>query len=431
MKMPHLNLYTRFFLLFTVTTLLLAIFILLGSFSLSEKEAKKIVQDRHEALYEMMADLVAGPIDFEMLKAEAKKNRVSIQITRGDERWITGSELPNITILQENATSLGKIYFSNFGAKYFIYTISNNTTIIVTSQIANLIVYPNWLTMWPWLAALFVLLISYKILNSQLKPIKTAINSATHISQGNFKFRIEKHPRNDLGHLTRGLNSMAESLETLFSSKNELLLSVSHELRSPMARMKVLLALLNKNDTVSKLNIEIDKMDEIVEQLLESERLRDSHKLLNLETYFLPNVLSGVIDSFDDKESIRVEGMVPEIAIDIDLGRFKFLVRNLIQNALKHSQSASPVLITCTKDKKHLSISVRDFGTGIEDAFLSTIFEPFSQAGDVENRTNNGVGLGLFLCKRIALAHGGALNVKSEIGNGSEFIATFPIVEQS
>lgn len=428
MKPPHLNLYARFFLLFTATTMLLTVFIVLGSFSLSEKEAKNIVAQRQDALYEMMADLVSGPIDIDLLKQEAKKNRVAIQITRGENFWRTGSQLPDYDQLLKNATPLGQLYFTKVGAKYFIFTTSNNTTIAVTSQIANLIVYPNWLTYWPWLAVIVVLFFSYKILNRQLTPIRRAIESATHISRGDLTYRITHHPNNDLGKLTKGLNAMAENLEQLFASKNELLLSVSHELRSPMARMKVLLALLTKDETVVKLNHEIDQMDGIVEQLLESERLRDSHKLLNLETYFFPNVLTDVLRGFGDEENIKLEGTVPEIAIDIDLGRFKFLLRNLIENALKHSINSSPVMVSCQREKHELVIRVRDFGSGIAEDFMEAIFEPFTQANDVNNRNNRGVGLGLFLCKRIALAHGGDLTAKSELGKGSEFSFRLPVV---
>lgn len=427
LKLSNLNLYTRFFLLFTITTLLLVILVVLGSFSMSEEKAQQIVYDRHEALHEMMAKLVSGAIDIEHLKSEAKKNRVSIQINRGLEVWRTGNPLPTPAELMKTATPLGKLYFAKVGAKYFIFTTSNNTTIAVSSQIANLIVYPNWLVFWPWLAVLLVLIISYKLLNTQLSPIQSAIKSATQISQGNLKHRIQAHPANDLGKLTNGLNIMAENLEELFASKNELLLSVSHELRSPMARMKVLLALLNNDQTVSKLNHEINIMDAIVEQLLESERLRDSHKLLNLEPYFFPNVMADIINSFDGIANLTLEGSTPEIVINIDLGRFKFLLRNLIENALKHSTNSSPVLVTCEQQASQLAISVRDFGSGIDKHFLSKVFEPFSQADNVDNRSNNGVGLGLFLCKRIALAHRGDLFVESEIGKGSEFIFKLPL----
>ncbi len=427
MTLPNLNLYSRFFLLFTFTTILLVMLVVLGSFAVSEEEAQKIVEDRNETLHEMMAKLVSGPIDIEHLKTEAKSNRVAIQIHRGNEVWKTGESLPEPSELMENAIPLGKLFFSKVGSKYFIFTSSNETTIAVTSQIANLIIYPNWLVFWPWLAVLCVLVVSYKMLNAQLSPIKSAIDSATHISRGNLKYRIVRHPRNDLGKLTHGLNGMAENLEELFASKNELLLSVSHELRSPMARMKVLLALLSKDETVSKLNREINKMDDIVEQLLESERLRDPQKLLNLETYFFPNVLMDIIGSFDNAENISLEGSLPEITIDIDIGRFKFLVRNLIENALKHSDSASPVLIKCRREQAKLFIVVRDFGCGIDANFLSKIFEPFSQSDDINNRGNQGIGLGLFLCKRIALAHNGDLTVKSESGKGSEFTFWLPV----
>ncbi|NMP30654.1 HAMP domain-containing histidine kinase [Thalassotalea sp. M1531] len=427
MRLPNLNLYTRFFLLFSINTILLVTLIILGSFSISENEAEKIVSDRHEALYDMMAKLVQGPIDIESLKAEAKKNRVSIQINRGEETWRTGSTLPSSSELMTNAVALGKLYFTKVGSKYFIFTTSNNSTIAVTSQIANLIVYPNWLVLWPWLGVLMVLFISYKTLNSQLTPIRNAIHSASQISQGDLKYRIKSHPNNELGNLTKGLNKMAENLEELFASKNELLLSVSHELRSPMARMKVLLAFLEKGEIESKLNREINKMDAIVEQLLESERLRDSHKLLNLESYFFPNVMDDIMTSFDRNESIQLESNIPEIVVNIDLGRFKFLIRNLIENALKHNINSRPVIVTCQEGNNELAITIRDFGSGIDPEFLPRLFEPFSQAEHVENRSNNGVGLGLFLCKRIAIAHGGELFVNSELNKGSEFTFRLPV----
>lgn len=431
MRLPNLNLYTRFFLLFSINTILLVILIILGSFSMSEKEAEKIVSDRHEALYDMMAKLVEGQIDIESLKAEAKKNRVSIQINRGEDAWRTGSILPAPSELMANAIAFGKLYFTKVGSKYFIFTTSNNTTIAVTSQIANLIVYPNWLVLWPWFGVLIVLFISYKTLNSQLTPIQNAIQSASQISQGDLKYRIKSHPTNELGNLTKGINRMAENLEELFASKNELLLSVSHELRSPMARMKVLLTFLEKGEIESKLNREINKMDAIVEQLLESERLKDSHKLLNLESYFFPNVMDDIITSFDSDKSIHLESNMPEIVINIDLGRFKFLIRNLIENALKHNTNSRPVIVTCQEDNNELAITIRDFGSGIAPEFLPRLFEPFSQAEHVENRSNNGVGLGLFLCKRIAVAHGGELFVKSELNKGSEFTFSLPIASEN
>ncbi|OHU85690.1 MULTISPECIES: HAMP domain-containing sensor histidine kinase [Pseudoalteromonas] len=427
MTITHLNLYARFFLLFTITTILLVGFIILGSFAISEKEAVKIVSDREAALQVMMQELVKGPVDIEALTKEAKKNRVEIQIIYGTEKWLTGSLLPSPEKLTKDAIIIGELYFKKLDSRYFLTTEFGGYTITVTSKIANLIVFPDWIIYWPWFAVLVVLLLSYWLLNGQLSAINSAIYSATEISHGNLKYRIASHPSNDLGKLTRGLNKMAESLEQLFCAKTELLLSVSHELRSPMARVKVLLALLEKGEISRKLGHEIDKMNEIVEQLLESERLKDTETLLNIDTYFLPNVISAILHSYFKETSVRVEGHIPEIAVQIDLGRFKFLVKNLIDNALKHSGSDAPVIIQCFEENQIVEISVRDFGAGIEAENLEKIFEPFAQGSHIINRSNKGVGLGLYLCRQIARAHGGDISVKSVVGKGSEFSARMPI----
>lgn len=112
MSIQHLGLYSRFFLLFTVTTLLLVVFIILGVFSMSEDEAKKIVLERHQQLFTMMTNVAKQPVDIEKLKVEAKKNRVQIQINSGAKSWNTSQELPLQDELLVTAEKLGSLYFS-------------------------------------------------------------------------------------------------------------------------------------------------------------------------------------------------------------------------------------------------------------------------------------------------------------------------------
>ncbi|WDT86909.1 HAMP domain-containing sensor histidine kinase [Alteromonas sp. 009811495] len=427
MNFSHLNLYARFFLIFTFTTISLAILIILGSFAISEDEAVEIIREREASLHLMMTNLVSGPLDIEKLTEEAKKNRVEIQIKQNGAYWRTGSVLPPPEELRQGAIRIGRLYFKKQNSNYFLSADLQDYSITVTSKIANLIVFPGWIIYWPWVGVIFVFGFSYWLLGSQLAPINRAITSASEISEGNFKYRIDNHPNNDLGTLTRGLNTMAEKIEQLFAAKTELLLSVSHELRSPMARMKVLLALLDNGEVETKLNREINQMDEIVEQLLESERLKDAGNLLNIDTYYLPNVMSEILRQFNEEPKVRVDGHVPEIALQIDLGRFKFLIKNLIENALNHSGVDSPVLISCSEKNDLLAIGIRDFGKGIDEREIERIFEPFSQAGNIVNRSNSGVGLGLYLCRQITLAHNGAIEVQSALGKGSTFTVRLPV----
>ena len=426
MSIQHLGLYSRFFLLFTLTSILLVIFIILGVFSLSEEEAQEIVLERHEQLFEMMTNVAVAPIDIEKLKSEAKKNRVQIQINKGENSWQTSKVLPHQDELLVNAEQLGSLYFAKHGMKYYLLAENNNTWTIITSQIANLIVYPKWLMYWPWLIVLLVLFVSYRILNIQLKPIKAAIYSAKQISEGNFDHKITHHPKNDLAELTHGLDNMADELKKLFSAKGDLLMAVSHELRSPMARMKVSFALLDNNKIVQKLDKDLNQMDLIIGQLLESSRLQQSKKALHLETYFFPNFINEVIIEHENHERLQVGDNLPDIAIKMDLGRIKFVLRNLINNALTHSGYEKKIKISFNQNDADIEISVKDKGKGIEEKYLKDIFEPFTSNSSINNRDTKGLGLGLYLSKRIAIAHGGDLTVVSQKNEGCTFTLRLP-----
>ena len=426
MSIQHLGLYTRFFLLFTVTTLLLVVFILLGSIALSEEQARQIVLERHSQLSEIMMDVASPPVDIENLRSEASNNRVQIQISDGEQTWQTSESLPHQDELLTTAEKLGSLYFARHGSKYYLLAENDGTWIIVTSQIANLLIYPGWLVYWPWFVVLLVIIISYRLLISQLKPIKLAVYSAKQISQGNFDYRITDHPKNDLAELTHGLNKMAGELKKLFTAKDDLLLAVSHELRSPMARMKVSFALLEKNETVQKLDEDVKQMDLIIDQLLESERLQHPEKALHIDTYFLPQFISEVIDEHKSHERVAVIGDVPEIAVSMDGGRIKFVLRNLIKNALTHSDGNVSILIEPDAHGSLVSISVKDQGSGIQEEYLADLFEPFTTSDSIDERSTKGLGLGLYLCKRIAIAHGGGLTVQSQPGEGSTFTLILP-----
>ena len=219
---------------------------------------------------------------------------------------------------------------------------------------------------------------------------------------------------------------MAGELKKLFTAKDDLLLAVSHELRSPMARMKVSFALLEKNETVQKLDEDVKQMDQIISQLLESERLQHPEKALHIDTYFLPQFISEVIDEHKSHERVAVIGDVPEIAVSMDGGRIKFVLRNLIKNALTHSDGNVSILIEPDAHGSLVSISVKDQGSGIQEEYLADLFEPFTTSDSIDERSTKGLGLGLYLCKRIAIAHGGDLTVQSQPGKGSTFTLVVP-----
>ncbi|MDO8864255.1 sensor histidine kinase [Haliea sp. E1-2-M8] len=122
-----------------------------------------------------------------------------------------------------------------------------------------------------------------------------------------------------------------------------------------------------------------------------------------------------------------LDGTLPEIALKLDMGRMKFLLRNLLHNSLKHNPPGTRVSLLITEQEKQLCLVVADNGKGIPQAALPKLFDPFYCVNNTTHRDTQGTGLGLYLCKKIALAHGGDLTVQSEPGKGCRFILTLPL----
>lgn len=422
MKLPRIGLYSRFFALFGGATFLLALSIALGTFTMSEDFARNFVKERNLQLTEALTTAISTSEDFKALEKSAKKNKVQIMIKQGSERFVTSGSFPDIEILLKNAEKIESLFFVKYKSKYYLILEKQGTWIAVTSTIINLLVYPQWLLAWPWLLALTILCISYLILRRLLQPVVDATKSAQMVSLGNFSYRIARHPKTELADLTHGLNKMAEDLQQLFDAKSDLLLAISHELRTPLGRMGVSLAMLENDAIATELKNDINQMDTLIEQLLEGERLQLGHKVLHLSPYYLPTLLNEVAEEKGIAERLYpLEGW-PEEVITIDVGRIKFLLRNLLKNAIQHTAEDTRIALSVSVTERNIKIVVSDNGPGIKSEDLNHLFEPFYCAQHTTNRDTNGTGLGLYLCQRIAKAHDGELSVESVIGKGSNFI---------
>ncbi|MBE1298545.1 MAG: HAMP domain-containing protein [Alteromonadaceae bacterium] len=426
LSLPKMGLYARFFLLFNVTTVLLAIFITLGFFTYSEGEVRELIRENHDQIYERLTRLHDKDINIEKIREEVSQPKVDIKVVRGEQVWTTWDNFPEVSTLLESAEPIKSLYFTKYQFRYYLLANKEDTWVAFTALPATLLLSPGWLKYWPWVAAVLVFTLSYLALRRWLKPIAEATKSSKRVSQGEFNYRIDKHPKTELAELTRGLNKMAADLQQLFDAKNELLLAISHELRTPMARMKVSLAMLEESSVSADLNKDIAQMDQMIEQLLEAERLEQGHKVLHQSHYYLPSLMEEILAEQDNAESISVASEIPEEAIQLDIGRIKFLLRNLLRNAIEYSPKEAKVELVVDQTDKEFVFSVRDNGPGISTELQERIFEPFYRVENIDNRSHKGVGLGLYLCRKIAIAHGGSLTVESVVGKGSCFRFVLP-----
>ena len=389
--------------------------------------AKTYLVENQAVFQEMLEKIAREPLDEAKLTKDAKDNRVELLVIKAGKRWTTSTSYPEIRNLTENAEKIGSLMFKKHEGKYYVTAQQNNHYASVTSKIMNLIVFPNWLAYWPWFAVLMVLFTSYSILKALLNPINLAIQSAEKLSRGELNYQIEKHPNTELSALTRSLNLMARNLNQLFSAQNDLLLAVSHELRSPLARMKVSLAMLEQSDTATELSQDINHIDDLIAQILEGERLKRGHAILDIKSFYFPKLIDDLLAEPAFQNQTILKSDIPEIVVDIDMGRIMFALRNLLKNAIEHSPDNVPVELLVEEQGAFVTIKVQDSGPGIPEALLERVFEPFFRVESIQNRSFNGVGLGLFLCKRIVEAHQGELTANNPSEGGGEFTVRLPL----
>lgn len=278
------------------------------------------------------------------------------------------------------------------------------------------------------LTVLGVLFLSYLGMRRLFKPIGTIQQGVHRIGSGELQYRITVDRKDELGELANSINTMADDIEGMLNAKRELLLAISHELRSPLTRSRVSAELLDDPAARDRINKDLDEMEQLISELLESERLNSRHASLNLVPVNLNSSIVDVIgDNFSTQAIITsLQANIPSIMLDES--RLRLLVRNLLSNAVRHNRNdQGQVEIMTQLENSGLCIIVSDHGEGIAREHLHHLTEPFYRADPSRQRKTGGYGLGLHLCRMIAEAHGGSLEISSEKGVGTTVTASMPV----
>ncbi len=286
----------------------------------------------------------------------------------------------------------------------------------------------TWHKAVPLVIALGLLVILYHATRRIFAPIKVIKDGVELIGEGNLQHRIEINRRDELGDLSNSINKMADDIQQMLEAKRQLLLAISHELRSPMTRVKVSLEMIKDDKTREEINHDLTEMDNLIGELLETERLSTRHRVLNKSNVSLTELAQEVVDEFFKDQPITIELSEPNISANVDAVRLKILLKNLLDNALRHnSDGADSPRLSIKKSNDEIVVSVEDFGKGIEEKHIPFLTEPFYRVDPARQRQTGGYGLGLYLCRIIAEAHGGKLNISSEHQKGTKVTAYFPI----
>jgi len=223
-------------------------------------------------------------------------------------------------------------------------------------------------------------------------------------------------------------NHMVRRVRDMVATRDELLLDVSHELRSPITRMKVALDLLPDSEKKQTLESDVAEVEAMITEILEIERLKDGRGGLRPQPHDVVQLVREAVDAFGDRGSgVRLAGSPGEVMLEVDAGRVKTVLKNLLENAVNLSPPDSqPVEVSVTENEGKLVVGIEDDGPGIPPADLPHLFEPFFRVDRSRSKRTGGYGLGLSMWKRIMEAHGGNIAAENIPDRGARFVLTFP-----
>ena len=255
---------------------------------------------------------------------------------------------------------------------------------------------------------------TYWLVRRLFLPLNDIRAGAIRFGSGDFSQPIPKRRDDDLGDLASEVNAMAEDLQRMLDAKRQLLLAISHELRSPLARARINTELIAESGERDALLRDLAMMRDLIDKLLEGERLNERHAALHPEPSDLNTLVSETLAEPLAKGRIEIE-IAPHLPIlMLDRTRLQLLLHNLIDNALRYGgEAAKPPIVRTTIEADRVLLSVRDFGPGVTGKHLAQLAEPFYRPDQARTRGSGGAGLGLYLCRQIAEAHGGTLSLRN------------------
>jgi len=264
------------------------------------------------------------------------------------------------------------------------------------------------------------------------------------LADGNLSSRIGSDSirrKDELGDLERDFDRMAERIESLMSSQQRLIHSISHELRSPLARLNVALGLARKqadaavNGSLDRIEREAGRLNELIGSLLTLARWESGAQPMNCDTVELDTLVREVAADADFEaqsrnRAVRVLTLQPCSITGVrDL--LRSAIENVMRNAVKYTRKDSEVEVTLEHahglGQEIAVIRVRDHGDGVPESALENIFRPFYRVADSRERSSGGAGLGLSIAAKAVSLHGGQVKAENSLTGGLMVELRFPL----
>jgi two-component system sensor histidine kinase MtrB len=321
---------------------------------------------------------------------------------------------------------------------YLVYSLNN--------QNRTLSIIKNALLLTGFALVFLIGLITWLVVRQVVKPVREAATIAQKFTQGDFSQRMKVDSSDEIATLSTAFNDMALSLESQISRLENLsrvqqrfVSDVSHELRTPLTTLRMASEVIHSqkdsfDPTITRsselLVAQLDRFERLLEDLLEVSRFDAEVAVLEPVDFDLIRLIERCIEdvrasAHDHVISITFDHETANAMIKADIRRVERIMRNLLSNAFDHAED-KPINVTVISTRTEVAVGVRDFGTGIEPAALTRIFDRFWRADPSRARVRGGTGLGLSIALEDARLHNGELDAWGALGQGAHFVLTLP-----
>ena len=252
-------------------------------------------------------------------------------------------------------------------------------------------------------------------------PVRSLQKAVERFGGGDLSARVGSTRRDELGQLARTFDRMAGRIETLLAAERRLLLDISHELRSPLARLGVAVELARSGEdpeaALNRIQKESDRLNALVGQLLQVTRAEGDPRSLRRDPVRLDELVQQLVDDSGIEASargceLRYQKREP-VTVEGDSELLRRAVENVIRNAIRYSPPATSVEVYLARHNGCVVLGVRDHGPGVPEEALPRLFDAFYRVEDDRCRTSGGIGLGLSLARRAIELHHGTIRARN------------------
>lgn len=433
-----LNLYWKVFLGFWLSTIVIVSGAVLASHYLPVTEATIEVTPPQLLLGQALESLSGGQLEglreWSRMAREENSTR-TLLLNEKNQNLLTGElfapEQDELLALTQVTPQNGRVAINTAARRYMVVALpAENSNALLrliidapneSSQLQKVFMR----SLWPRLliAVLLSGIVCYVLSGNFTVPIKQLRYATRQVAEGNYDVRVSQHLRptkDELDLLARDFDHMTQKVQQTLKNQQRLIQDVSHELRSPLARLQVALGLAQQRTAdinmpeLRLIEQEVTVLDELVEQILslpqQDLQLNDALDVIGL--------LRHVIEVLAPEAATRQVTLQLETAVDEAVVRTRGrllsgVFENLLKNAIRYSPTHAAVTIDCEIHNARVCISVQDEGPGVAEQHLAHIFEPFYRASDARDRDSGGYGLGLAIAQRSVHLHHGTISASN------------------